>query len=181
MLEVKMVIRCQACGARNRVRIPAGKKVRVRCGNCSAPITLSRRGIFLLAFKQVARNFVADTLPEFLLAVAGAVAAVLRALFTPLRRVWRAFPARARRVLGWSLFAVLLVFYMVAEGTVKLASMLMLLAILVLATLAVILAVRGPAALGQIISQWTGSILRRCPGCGHRYFRWVRSCPRCGR
>lgn len=180
MIELKLITRCRACGARNRLHLPAGKKVRIRCGNCGALITVSRRGIFLLAFKQVAGNFIAVTLPNLLLAVTGIVAAVLRVLFTPLRRMWRILPLRLRRGLALGGFAVLFIAYMVVEGTLKLASMLMLFAVLVLATLAIILAVRGPAAFKQIISQWTGNILRCCPHCGHRYFGWVKSCPKCG-
>lgn len=180
MIEVKLITHCQACSARNRVRIPAGKKVRVRCGNCGAPITLSRRGILLLALRQGARNFFAETLPGFLLALTGIVAAVMRALFAPLRIVWRTLPFRLRRGLAWAGFAVLFVAYMVTEGTLKLASMLMLFGILVLAALAIVLAVQGPAAFRQIISQWAGNIIRCCPCCGHRYFGWVKSCPKCG-
>jgi hypothetical protein len=180
MIEVKLITRCKDCSARNRVQLPAGRKVRIRCGNCGAPITLTRREILLLGFRQASRNFFAESLPKFLLAVAETVAAVLRALFAPLRRMWRMLPFRLRRVLAWAGFAVLSIAYLVIEGTLKLASMLVLLAVLVLATLAIILAVRGPAAFRQIISQWTGSFIRPCPYCGHRYFRWLKNCPRCG-
>jgi hypothetical protein len=180
MIEVKLITRCKDCSARNRVRLPAGRKVRIRCGNCGAAITLSRREILLLGFRQASRNFFAESLPKFLLAAAGTVAVVLRTLFAPLRRVWRMLPFRLRRVLAWAGFAVLLVAYLVIEGTLKLASMLMLFAVIVLATLAIILAVRGPAAFRQIISQWTGGLIRCCPNCGHRHFRWIKNCPRCG-
>jgi len=180
MIEVKLITRCKECGARNRVRLPAGSKVRIRCGNCGAPIAPTRREIFLMWFGKAARNFFAESLPRFLLAVADTAAAVLGALFAPLRGLWRMLPFRLRRVLTWAGFAVLLIAYLLIEGTLKLVSMLMLLAVLVLAALAIILAVRGPAAFRQIVSQWTGSFIRLCPNCGHRYFRWLRSCPRCG-
>jgi len=180
MIEVKLITHCKACSARNRVRLSAGKKVRIRCGNCGAPITLSRRRILLLALRQGARNFFAETLPNFLLALTNIVAAVMGALFAPLRRVWRMLPFRLRRGLAWGGFAVLFVAYLVIEGTLKLASMLMLFGILVLAALAIVLAVRGPAAFRQIISQWAGNIIRCCPRCGHRYFGWVKNCPKCG-
>ena len=180
MIEMTLITRCKECSARNRVQLPAGKKVRIRCGKCSAPITLTRRDIILLGFRQALGKFFAESLPGFLLAAVGTVAAVLRALFAPLRRIWRMLPFKLRRVLVWTGFAILLVAYLVIEGTLKLASMLMLLAVLVLATLAIILAVRGPAAFRQIISQWAGSLIRLCPYCGHRYFRWLKNCPRCG-
>ena len=44
----------------------------------------------------------------------------------------------------------------------------------------IVLIVRGPAALKDILRLVSDSLFRRCRACGYRYFSWARRCPRCG-
>ncbi|HUU26890.1 MAG TPA: hypothetical protein VM123_03690 [archaeon] len=180
MSELKLLIRCPACGAANRVRLVTGKKVRVRCGSCGGLLPVGRRRIFLLLLWQAAKSFLGTQLPLLLIAAVDKTALILGAILRPLRSLWYLVPLKARRRLFWGVVILLLLAYAALEGTLKLTSMLILIVILALAMAVLIIATQGWSALIQIIHHLTGRIFRTCPSCGHRYFGWVKRCPRCG-
>ena len=176
MSEFTFFMRCPRCGAKNRVRLVIGKRVRVRCGSCNEPLQLDKKRVLALTAWQGTKRFFAHRLPNALVAVVELLLKMIGVLISPLRMLWRRLPLGVRNRLGWILLAVLAVSYLVVEGTLKFSSMLVLAALLVLAMTAVMVAARGPLALRQMM----GNVIRNCPSCGHRYFGWLKSCPRCG-
>lgn len=176
MSEFTFFMRCRLCGAKNRVRLVSGKRVRVRCGNCGETLQLDKKRVFALTAWQGTKKFFAYRLPNALLVVVNLLLKVLGVLISPLRALWHRLPPGLRKRLGWALLAVLVVSYMVVEGTLKFSSLLTLAVLLALAMAAVMVAARGPLTLRQMM----GKIIRQCPSCGHRYFGWLKSCPRCG-
>ena len=176
MSEFTFFMRCPRCRAKNRVRLVSGKRLRVRCGNCGEPLQLDKKRVFALTAWQGTKRFFAYRLPNALVAVVELLLKMLGVLTSPFRALWRRLPLGFRKRLGWVLLAVLAVSYMVVEGTFKFSSLLVLAALLVLAMTAVMVAARGPLALRQMM----GKVIRNCPSCGHRYFGWLKSCPRCG-
>jgi hypothetical protein len=181
MKEFSFIAACPACQAKNRVRLKSGSKVRIRCGRCGEQISIDRRGMVLAMLWQGFIRFFGETLPRNLLLAFNILARLLGGLIRPLGRLWGVLPWNARKRFAWAAMAGLALFYFFTEGTVQLSSLLLLALLLVLATLAVVVAARGPSALGEIRNKIKSVFLRRCPGCGHRYFGWVKSCPSCGR
>ncbi len=181
MKEFSFIAACPACGAKNRVRLKAGSKVRIRCGRCGEQIAVDRGRMVLSVLWQGFRRFWGDTLPRYLLWAFNGLANLLGGLFRPLWRLWGVVPWKVRKRFAWVALAGLALFYFLTEGTVQLTSLLLLAVLLALATVAVIVAARGPSALRGLHHKLGGFLLRRCPGCGHRYFGWVRNCPNCGR
>jgi len=177
MSDITFIMHCPMCGARNRVRLVTGSRVRVRCGNCGEIMPLEKRRVFAMAAWQGTKNFFGRHLPNILLALVDVVFKVLAVLFGPLRALLRRLPANVGRRLGWGVIGLLTVGYLVVEDTLTFSSLLTLVALLALAMVAVMLAVRGPRALVQMFRK----IIRECPSCGHRHFGWLKSCPRCGR
>lgn len=176
MSDLTFFMRCPECGAKNRVRLVSGKKVRVRCGSCGEPLPLDKKRVFTLAAWQWIKHFLAFRLPQILTALVNTVYKVCGALLSPLTAAWRRLPLKARKRLGWTLLAALVVSYLIVEDTLRLGSLLALVLLLVLAMIAVLLAARGPLAVREMF----GRVIRKCPSCGHRYFGWLRNCPRCG-
>jgi len=97
MINFKILYRCPSCGARNRIRLPAGKKVRVRCGHCGEVLPVDRRGLLLTALGRGVKKFFADLLPRLLLAVTDLVWLVLGLALKPLGLVWRFLPEKLRK------------------------------------------------------------------------------------
>ena len=176
MSNLTFFMRCPGCGAKNRVRLVSGKKLRVRCGSCGEPLPLDKKRVFSLAAWQWIKAFFSDRLPKILLALVNAFYKVAGALLAPAAAVWRRLPLKARKRLSWTVLAVLVVIYLVVENTLKLGSLLALVLLLALAMVAVLLAARGPLAVREMF----GRVIRKCPSCGHRYLGWLKGCPRCG-
>jgi hypothetical protein len=179
--EFSIIAACPACGAKNRVRLKTGSKVRIRCGRCGEQIALNRRGMALTMLWQFLYRYFSDTLPRYLLLAFNTLARLLGGLISPIGRLWGVLPWKVRKRFAWAAMAGLALFYLFTEGTVQLSSLLLLALLLVLATLAVVVAARGPSALGEVSRKLRSIFLRSCPGCGHRYFGWVKNCPNCGR
>ncbi len=180
--EFSFIATCPACEARNRVRLKTGGRIRIRCGRCGEPIAVDRRRMVLATLWQSCRKFLGYTLPGYLLWVVNTLVRLAGTLLRPLERLWGAvLPWKIRKRLAWAALAGLVMFYFFTEGTIQLSSLLLLALLLVLATLAVVAAAGGPAALRELRRKLGGVFLRRCPGCGHRYFGWVKNCPNCGR
>ena len=175
-----MIIRCQACGAKNRVRLPSGQRIRVRCGSCGEAIPISRRLLMVKLTGAALGRFFASILPEFLIAAVGLTGRVLGVFFSPLKLLWRRLPPNLRRRTSWVLVAALAVVYLFAEGTVRFSSLALLAALLLLASLAVLVAARGPGVVMDMLGRARRKLFRTCPSCGHHHFGWVKSCPRCG-
>ena len=176
MNEVIFFMRCHGCGAKNKVRLVSGKRVRARCGNCGEVLPLDKSRVVALVAWQGTKRFFAYRLPRALLLFVDLILKVLSGLFSPLRALWRRLPPTLRKRLGWVMLSVLVISYLVVEDTLKLGSLLALAVLLALAITAVMVTARGPLALRQMVDK----IIRRCPSCGHRYFGWLKSCPRCG-
>jgi hypothetical protein len=180
MAEFTFITSCPACGAKNRVRLNTGRRVRIRCGKCGEPISVDRRRVVLTALWQRLAGFFNRTLPLALLKVVEILGTNFGSVLAPLAKIRNLIPYRMRKRLAWMALAVLVLYYFLAEGTIKFSSLLFLAVLLVLATLVVVVAARGPAALREISRNVSGKILHRCPNCGHRYFRMVKNCPNCG-
>jgi len=175
-------MRCPYCGRRNRIRLMAGKRVRIRCGFCGEVLPVDKRRIVMRALGQYARTFFSERLPLLLIAGVDAVAQVAGALFRPVSLLWKSLiPPELRKRLAWGGIALLVVAYMILEGALKLTSMLFLVVVLALVMVAVYIAARGPVAFMHLVRQASRKFIRWCPYCGHRYFGWLKSCPRCGR
>ncbi|MBW7996067.1 MAG: hypothetical protein FVQ81_05730 [Candidatus Glassbacteria bacterium] len=180
MQEFNFIAGCSACGAKNRVRLTAGRKVRIRCGRCGQQLGIDRRRMVLSAIWQKLSAFFSSTLPLFLLWAVGGIMSLLGGILRPLGKTWGVLPWRLRKQLAWIALAVLAVFFFLSEGTIRFSSLLILALLLVLASVVVVVAARGPSALWELKSMFGGTFLRRCPNCGHRYFGWVKNCPNCG-
>ena len=180
MINFKILYRCPHCGARNRIRLPAGKKVRVRCGNCGEVLPVDRRRILLTALGRGWKKIFADLLPRFLLAVTDLVWLVLGLALKPLGLIWRRLPLAPRKIILAAAFGLLLGAFLLSEGKARFSAMLTLIALIVLAGGIIVLIVRGPAALRDILRRVSDGLFRSCRACGYRYFAWARRCPRCG-
>ncbi|OGF98305.1 MAG: hypothetical protein A2Z86_01175 [Candidatus Glassbacteria bacterium GWA2_58_10] len=180
MINFKILYRCPSCGARTRIRLPAGKKVRVRCGNCGEVLPVDRRGILLTALSRGVKRFFADLLPRILIALTDLAWLIVGLALKPLRLVWRRLPPGLRNLVLGAAFALLLGAFLFLEGRARFSAMLSLVLVIVLAGGVIVLIMRGPAALRDILRRVSGSLFRHCRACGYRYFSWARRCPRCG-
>ncbi len=181
MKEFSFIAACPACEAKNRVRLKAGSRVKIRCGRCGEQIVVDRRRMVISVLWQGCSRFLGNTLPRYLLWAVNSLVRLAGGLLRPLERLWYVLPWKIRKRMAWAALAVLAVFYFMSEGTIKASSLLLLAVLLVLATLAMIVAARGPSALRDLRHKLGNVLLRRCTDCGHRYFGWVRNCPNCGR
>lgn len=180
MSQFHLIIRCRSCGAKNRVRLVSGQRVRIRCGSCGALIPLDRKRVIAGLLAGWLKTFFGVLLPNFLVIVVDWIAAVLGFVFRPLRWLWRRLPEKARRRTAWALIVVVTGLYFFAEGKVQSGALVLLGVLLVLAAAAVLMAARGPRALIELVGRAKNKFMRTCPYCGHRYFGWVRNCPGCG-
>ena len=176
MSNLTFFMRCPGCGAKNRVRLQSGKRVRVRCGSCGESLPLSKRRVVLLLFWKWIASLFTRGMPLALTALVDTVLKVFSTVFSPLKAIWRKLPRGLRTRLIWICIGVLVISYLVMEGSFRLSSLLVLALLLALAAVAIVFAAQGPIALRQIFSK----VIRRCPSCGHRYFGWLKGCPRCG-
>ena len=179
MIQMKLLMRCPSCGAQNRLRLVTGKKVRVRCGFCGELLPATTGRILVLALGRGVKSFFIRILPLALISLVDLTAFILKTIFYPLKRLWRLVPERIRLRLAWTFIIALMLSYIAVQGTIKLSSLLILSAVLTLVTIVMVLSVSGPRALAGLVRHLAGRILRTCPSCGHRYFGWLKCCPRC--
>jgi hypothetical protein len=176
MNNLTFLMRCPGCGAKNRVLLQRGKRVRIRCGSCGESLPINKRRVMLLICRQWIISFFTRGLPITLTALVDAFLKFSGAVLSPLKALWRKLPRALRTRLGWFLIGVLVLSYLVMEDSFKLSSLLVLALLLALAAVAIVFAAQGPSALRQMFSK----VIRRCPSCGHRHFGWLKGCPRCG-
>jgi hypothetical protein len=179
MVQMKLLMRCSSCGAQNRLRLVTGKKVRVRCGFCGELLPATTGRILILTLGRGIKSFFVRALPLALIFFVDLITHLLKTILYPLKRLWRIFPERIRLRLAWTFIIALMLSYMAVQGTIKLSSLLILSAVLTLVAIVMALSLSGPGALAGMARHLAGRILRTCPSCGHRYFGWLKCCPRC--
>lgn len=182
MTEYSFRMRCPGCGALNRLRLPAGKKVIAHCGKCGEALPLNRRKLFVTVAGNQLKAFFTHGLPMALLAVVEAAVKVIDILAGPVRLAWKRLPKHVQHRLGWGLIALCVAGYFLLEGSIRLGTLLLMALILAAATLIMLLAVRGPDAVARMLKgRAVGGLVKTCEVCGHRFFGWLKHCPRCQR
>ncbi len=180
MSEIRLQMRCPSCGARNRLRLPAGKKLRVTCGGCREPLPIGRGRLLRAWAAWQARRLFTHGLPLALLALIDLLVKMLGLLLFPLVWGWKKMSEPARQRVIWSLIVVLGLGYLYLEGANKLGDLLNLGLIIFGVSLGMLILMRGPRALLDRIREAAGGTLHRCRHCGHGYSNWLKSCPKCG-
>jgi len=181
MSQIRLQMRCPSCGVQNRLRLPAGKRLRVRCGKCGQPLPVSRGRLFRAWLGTQARLFFTDGLPLGLLFVVDLLIKALGLLLFPLVWGWGRLSAKGRQRFLLGVIVVLSLAYLYEEGAGKLGDMLNLGAIFFAVSVAMLLFVRGPRELLDRLRRVSARTFHTCGRCGYRYFGWLKSCPKCGR
>ncbi|MCE5273104.1 hypothetical protein LLH00_17645 [bacterium] len=181
MSQIRLQMRCPSCGVPNRLRLPAGKRLRVRCGKCGNPLPVGRGRLLRAWLASRARWLFTDGLPLGLLAAVELVIKVLGLLLFPLVWGWRRLSDRGRQRFLLGVIVLLGLAYLYEEGADKLGDLLNLGAIFFAVSVAMLLFVRGPRELLDRLRRVSARTFHTCGRCGQRYFGWLKSCPKCGR
>ena len=176
MKNISIIINCDKCSTRNRVRIPKDKNIRIRCGKCGNTINVSRESLRSIYRRKWLMYFFSDGIPNLLYQLVNYLFAVLGVFIKPILAVWSKFPPNFRKKASWIFISLLTIAYLFSEGTLRAFTFIVLILIMVVAAVVMVSAARGPDTAAKLINK----LIKTCPSCGHRHLPLLKTCPKCG-